>query len=649
MLYREENALIRFYNSELLRIEPWGKNSLRVRCTPDGVLSGKERALTEKIDRQEAEITINEECGVIVNGKIRAEVDKNGKITIYNQHGEVMLKEALRLQPLKTPARFFKANLLGKYQLTLSFESDKNEKIFGMGQYQQEFLNLKGCTLELAHRNSQASVPFYISSLGYGFLWNLPSIGEATFARNITKFKSESTSELDYLVIVDDTPKEILSTYMDAVGKAPMMPDYALGLWQSKLRYRTQEELMGIARKYKELNIPLSVIVCDFFHWPCQGDFRFDYDYFPTPEEMTKELKEMGTELMVSVWPTIEFGSENYKEMLEKGYLIRNDRGPSNHTEFVHPAVYYDTTNPDARKFVWEKAKKNYYDKGVRLFWLDEAEPEYLLYDFDNHRYLEGSCAEVGNIYPVCYAKGFYEGLKASGEERPISLIRCAWAGSARYGALVWSGDIMPTFEAMRCQVRAGLNMAMAGIPWWTTDIGGFDSGDPEDDDYKELTIRWFQYATFCPVLRMHGYQMPYIPADEGAKGGGQCYTGGDNEIWSYGEKAFEIMREHVFYREKMKPYIKYMMEQAHVDGIPPMRPLFYAFPEDKACWDIEDEYMFGDKLLICPVCELGIRQREVYLPKGKWKNVFTGEIYEGARTIMAEAPIEYSPVYERL
>ena len=201
----------------------------------------------------------------------------------------------------------------------------------------------------------------------------------------------------------------------------------------------------------------------------------------------------------------------------------------------------------------------------------------------------------------------------------------------------------------MRCQVRAGLNMAMAGIPWWTTDIGGFDSGDPEDDDYKELTIRWFQYATFCPVLRMHGYQMPYIPADEGAKGGGQCYTGGDNEIWSYGEKAFEIMREHVFYREKMKPYIKNMMEQAHVDGIPPMRPLFYAFPEDKACWDIEDEYMFGDKLLICPVCELGIRQREVYLPKGKWKNVFTGEIYEGARTIMAEAPIEYSPVYERL
>ncbi|MBQ7353401.1 MAG: family 31 glucosidase [Clostridia bacterium] len=649
MLYTENNALIRFYNSEILKIEPWGESSLRVRCSPEGRLSNKDRALTEKIDKCSAKITINEDFGEIVNGKIRATVDKNGRVTIYNQRGEIMLDEALRLQPLKAPARFFKPNHLGKYQLTMSFESNEKEKIFGMGQYQQEILNLKGCTLELAHRNSQASVPFYISSLGYGFLWNLPAIGEATFARNITKFKAESTDELDYLVIVADTPSEIERIYMRAVGHAPKMPEYALGLWQSKLRYRTQDELMGVARKYKELNIPLSVIVCDFFHWPHQGDFRFDYDYFPKPEEMTKELKEMGTELMVSVWPTIEFESESYKEMLERGYLIRNDRGPSNHTECFKPAVFYDTTNPEARKYVWEKVKRNYYDKGIRLFWLDEAEPEYMLYDFDNHRYFEGNSTEVGNVYPVDYAKGFYEGLIASGEEEPISLIRCAWAGSAKYGALVWSGDIMPTFEAMRCQVRAGLNMAIAGIPWWTTDIGGFDYGDPASEEYRELTIRWFQYATFCPILRMHGYQAPYIPAKEGLTGGGMCYTGGDNEIWSYGEKAFEIMKNHVFYREKMKPYLKSIMDEAHEKGNPPMRPMFYEFPEDKGCWDVEDQYMFGSKLMVCPVCELGQRQREVYLPNGKWKNVFTGEIYEGGKAITADAPIEYTPVYERL
>ncbi len=643
---QEENALIRFFNSELVRIEPWGKNSLRVRATPDGRLSGKSRALLE-INREKADIVINEDSASITNGNARAEIDKNGKITIYNGDGKIMLEEALRLQPLKTPARFFKANLLGKYQLTMSFESDPDEKIFGMGQYQQPFLNIKGCTLEMAHRNSQASVPFFVSDRGYGFLWNLPSIGEATFAKNITKFKSESTDELDYLIIVADTPGEIVETYMEAVGKPPMMPELAMGFWQSKLRYRTQDELLAVARKYKELGVPLSVIVCDFFHWPHQGDFRFDYDYFPEPEKMTAELREMGTELMVSVWPTIEFGSENYREMLEKGLLIRNDRGPSNHTEFVHPSVYYDTTNPEARKFVWDTVKKNYYDKGVRLFWLDEAEPEYLLYDYDNHRYYEGNCAEVGNVYPVDYARGFYEGLQSVGETEIISLVRCAWAGSAKYGALVWSGDIMPTFEALRCQVSAGLNMAMSGIPWWTTDIGGFDSGDPADDDYKELVVRWFEYATFCPVLRLHGYRMPYIPAEEGAKGGGQCYTGGDNEIWSYGEDNYEIMKDHISLREKMKPYIKEIMEIAHKKGTPPMRPVFYDYFKDKRAWDIDDEFMFGDSLLVCPIMELGQRQRQVYFPNGSdWLDAYTGTEYKGGTSILADAPIERIPVY---
>ena len=586
----DNGALVRSFNSEVVRIEPWGENALRVRATPDARLSGKNRALIEQKPIN-AEIVIEEESAYIVNGNARAEIDKNGKIRILNQRSEVLLDERLRLQPLKTPARFFKPRLCGSYELTMTFDTDPDEKIYGMGQYQQPFLNIKGCTLELSHRNSQASVPFYISNKGYGFLWNLPAIGEVSFSRNITKWYASATTELDYLVIVNDSVAKIEETYMECVGKAPMMPEFAMGFWQSKLRYRTQEELMTVARKYKELNVPLSVIVCDFFHWPHQGDFRFDYDYFPKPEEMTAELKEMGTELMVSVWPTIEFGSENYKEMLEKGLLIRNDRGPSNHTEFVHPSVYYDTTNPEARKFVWDTAKKNYYDKGIRLFWLDEAEPEYLLYDYDNHRYYEGMCAEVGNVYPVAYAQGFYEGLQSVGETEIISLVRCAWAGSAKYGALVWSGDIMPTFEALKDQICAGLNMAIAGIPWWTTDIGGFDSGDPAQDDYKELVMRWFEYATFCPVQRLHGYRMPYLPAEEGAKGGGQCFSGGDNEIWSYGDTAFEVMKDHIFLREALKPYIKEQMEIAHKQGTPPMRPLFYDFQADSHAWEIEDEF----------------------------------------------------------
>ena len=646
MIRIEKNALVYEYNCELVKIEPWGKNALRVRCSPDGRLSGKNRALLDLVtDGGQAET--DGECGKITNGLATAEINKDGKITIYSC-GKRVLEEALRLQPLKRPARYFKPRLCGGYELTMSFESDPSEKIFGMGQYNHPFLDLKGCTLELAHRNSQASVPFYISSLGYGFLWNLPAIGQVSFSKNITKWQAMMTSELDYVFIAGNSPKEIEEQYMSLVGRAPKMPEYALGFWQSKLRYRTQEELLAVARKYKELNIPLSVIVCDFFHWPHQGDFRFDYDYFPQPEKMTKELGDMGTELMVSVWPTIEFGSENYKEMLEKGYLIRNDRGPSNHTEFVHPAVYYDTTNPGAREFVWEKARENYYKKGVRLFWLDEAEPEYLLYDYDNHRYYEGNCAEVGNIYPVEYARGFYEGLRSEGEKEIISLVRCAWAGSAKYGALVWSGDIMPTFEALKDQVRAGLNMAIAGIPWWTTDIGGFDSGDPQMADYRELVVRWFEYATFLPVLRLHGYRMPYIPAT-GTTGGGQCYTGGDNEIWSYGQDNFEIMKEHILLRERLKPYLIKIMDEAHTGGTPPMRPMFYEYPDDPTCWELDDQYMFGPDLLICPIMELGQRQRRVYLPKGHvWQNAYTKEEIDGGVSVIVDAPIENIPVFIR-
>lgn len=647
MIYEKNGVLVRFFNSELVQIEPFGKNGIRVRCSPNGRISGEMRALLE-IPTPSAQITVGEDFGELVNGKVRVRVDKNGMLSFYNQRGETLLAEALRLNPLKRPARMFKPQLLGKYELTMSFESDPEEKIFGMGQYQYEFLNLKGCTLEMAHRNSQASVPFYLSSLGYGFLWNLPAIGEVSFSKNITQFKAMQADELDYLIIAGDTPAEIMEAYMEVVGRAPRMPELAMGFWQSKLRYQTQDELLSVARKYKEIGVPLSVIVCDFFHWPHQGDFRFDYDYWPEPEKMTAELAEMGTELMVSVWPTIEFGSESYKEMLERGLLIRNDRGPSNHTEFVHPAVFYDATNPEAREFVWSIIKKNYYDKGIRLFWLDEAEPEFMLYDYDNHRYYEGNCAEVGNIYPLRYAQGFYEGLKAQGEE-VISLVRCAWAGSARYGALVWSGDILPTYEAFRCQIRAGLNMAMSGIPWWTTDIGGFDYGDPDDPDYRELTIRWFEYATFCPVLRMHGYQAPYIPADEEAKGGGQCYTGGPNEIWSYGDEAFDIFKRLIALRTRMKPYIKSAMDKAHQIGTPPMRPLFYDFPSDKRAWDIEDEYMFGDAILVAPISYKGATEREVYLPNGcDWICVSTGERLTGGQFITVTAKLDQIPLYLR-
>ena len=208
------------------------------------------------------------------------------------------------------------------------------------------------------------------------------------------------------------------------------------------------------------------------------------------------------------------------------------------------------------------KQKKNYYDKGIKTFWLDEAEPEYSVYDFENYRYYLGPNVQIGNIYPELYAKTFYDGMTAEGQENVINLLRCAWAGSQKYGALVWSGDIHSSFSSLRNQVAAGLNMGIAGIPWFTTDIGGFHGGNPDDPAFRELLIRWFEYGTFCPVMRLHGDREPHKPP-MGSEGGAACVSGADNEVWSFGDEAYEILCGYLVLREKMKPYITELMKAA--------------------------------------------------------------------------------------
>ena len=243
--------------------------------------------------------------------------------------------------------------------------------------------------------------------------------------------------------------------------------------------------------------------------------------------------------------------------------------------DFQGNTLHYDATNPEAREYVWEKAKKNYYDKGVKVFWLDEAEPEYTVYDFENYRYHLGPDIQVGNIYPVMYAKTFFDGMKAEGQENIINLLRCAWAGSQKYGALVWSGDIKSSFPSMKNQVAAGLNMGIAGIPWWTTDIGGFFGANINDPEFHELLVRWFEYGCFCPVMRLHGYRWPLKP-QYGTTGGATCVSGAPNEVWSYTDQVCEILSDYLRLRERMLPYITELMEEAHEKGTPVMLSLIH-------------------------------------------------------------------------
>jgi alpha-D-xyloside xylohydrolase len=657
MLKQEGNALIRRFDRELLRIEPWGENSFRVRATKNGVMLDNEDFALEKVPEVPAKIEINGTRASIVNGKLRCEVFPSGKIRFLNQKGEVLLEEYDRNRfreedegfnsALEIFPRTFTPNRgTENFRLAVRFEASEGEKLFGMGQYQQPWLDLKGCIVELAQRNSQASVPFLLSNKGYGMLWNNPAVGQVTFGKNLTEWIAESTRQMDYWITAGDTPAEIEESYTGVVGRAPMMPEWATGFWQCKLRYQTQDELMNIAREYKKRGLPISVIVIDYFHWPHQGDWRFDPEFWPDPVGMVKELKEMGIELMVSIWPTVEAGSENYREMLEKGYLIASETG-SRMTQLGN-ACFADMTNPEAREYVWGKIRDNYYKYGIKVFWLDEAEPEMTAYDYSNFRYHRGADLEIGNLYPREYARMAYEGMEKEGQENILNLLRCAWAGSQKYGALVWSGDIDSSFRSLRSQFAAGLNMGIAGIPWWTTDIGGFHGGNINDPAFKECLTRWFQFGAFSPVFRLHGDREPHKKPLTGV-GGGAMPSGADNEVWTYGEEVYAICKKYLFLREKMRPYILDVMKEAHEKGAPAMRTLFWNFPEDKKSWEVSDEFCLGGDILVAPVLYENQRSREVYLPAGvNWRDLNSGKILEGGNTYTVDAPIDTIPVFIR-
>lgn len=651
--FTQSENYIEYHNAgETLRIMAWGANSLRVVSVPSGPLDLSSSALKEQ-EPSHTQIQADEETATITNGKISALIDTRGwnsaaVVTFFDDKKEILLKEMDGGGALIRRARKFSPYIGGDYRLKVSFEANKDEKIYGMGQYQQDILDLKGCNIELAHRNSQASIPFYVSSKGYGFFWHNPAIGSVSFGKNVTEWRADSTKKMDYWITAGDTPSQIESQYSQVTGRAPMMPECGLGFWQCKLRYHNQEQVLSVAREYHRRGIPVDVFVVDYYHWPRCGDYRFDEHFFPDPKAMAEELRSYGMELMVSVWPQIDWRSENFKEMRQKGLLVQTEHGLNVQMDFQGNNVFYDATNPEAREYVWEKCRKNYRENGIKLFWLDEAEPEYTTYDYENYRYYAGSVMQQGNIYPREYARGFYEGQKAAGQEDVLNLVRCAWAGSQQYGALIWSGDIHSTYQDFRNQIVAGLQMGLSGIPWWTTDIGGFHGGNIYDKDFQELLIRWFQFGAFCPVMRLHGNRLPRTPLYK-ADGEETEGTGADNEIWSYGEENYQIMKKFIEIREMMRDYTRSLMAEAHETGAPVMRTMFYEFPEDLNTWELDTQYMYGPDILAAPIVEPHAFRRKVYLPEGStWTNAHTGEILEGGQWIEAEASMDTLPVFLR-
>lgn len=631
---------------QVVRAQAWGPDGIRVRAGLS-VLHDVPGALHDRPPTN-PDISVDGDTAVLVNGALTLQIDAEGMLRFLRSSGEELLAEE-RAHFWWPGPRAYTSTGNGYYRIEQRFRSYGGEKVFGLGQHTHGLLDQKGTVIDLVQRNAEVTIPFMVSSRGYGLLWNSPATGRVELADNGTRWVSDSARQIDYWVTTGNDPAAIMANYADVTGHPPVLPEFASGFWQSKLRYRTQDELLGVAREYKRRGLPLSVIVSDFFHWTHLGDWKFDPQEWPDPKAMVDELRDMGVELMVSLWPSVSPLSENFQEMLERGYLVATEQGPPVHADWADKGVdshvqvsFYDPTNPDARAFVWERARSHYHTLGIRVWWLDACEPELKPGHPENLRYHSGPGAEVGNIYPAEHARGFYEGMTAAGETDIISLCRSAWAGSQRYGAALWSGDIDATFAALRVQIRAGLNVAMSGIPWWTTDIGGFHGGDPDSAEYRELMVRWFQYGVFCPLFRLHGFREPSASL-------GPAMTGGPNEVWSYGEQAYELIKEILFLRERLRPYVMEQMWAAHDRGLPPMRPLFVDFSGDERAWAVDDQFLFGPDILVAPVAEYGARSRDVYLPEGAtWTDPWTGAVHPGGAVVSLAAPLDRVPVLLR-
>ena len=632
-----DNKLVYRSAEETLVIEPWGRDGLRVRVTPLPETINRQWALTEHVDTL-AHIEISDTAATIRNGKISARIRD-----IYTQKGHLeffkwadktpipILREYdYRVHAHNPGTRRFKSVGDGLFECELHFEAQNGERLYGMGENATGRLNLKGCVIDLYQRHVKAVVPFVVSSQGYGFLWNNPSLGRAEFGNNMTRWISYGSKQIDYYITAGDSYANLMENYTDVTGHAPEFPWWASGFWQCKLRYKTQEELLNVAREFKRRDLPLSVLVIDFRHWDITGNWKLDPRFWPDPEAMVGELDGMGVRIMISPWTLVDEKSENFAYMKEHGMFTGSIGGRKDTVDFDGPKYQYDPTNPEAARFLWSKWKENYFDIGIRTFWLDPCDEFHGIQEYDQVLFHIGSARETHAYFPVAHQKNIYEGLIAAGEKEVVTICRNAWAGSQRYGACPAPHDILSSFEHLEEYMKVGLNVAMSGIPWWSCDIGGFITHDNSSPRFHELMVRWYQYAVFTPVFRTHGNRP-------------------NNEPWNIGGDSYRHIRAAILLRERLRPYVMAQMKLASEEGLPPMRPVFFDFEDDPKAGEVEDQFLFGPDLLVAPVTRFEARSREVYLPiRTEWTCAWTGERLPGGQVVEADAPIERIPVYVR-
>ena len=545
------------------------------------------------------------------------------------------------------------------YQASASFSAQADEHYYGMGQNQESTgpLDLRGRVLDCKHwydapAGETVCVPFMVSSKGYGIVWDNPSA--TRFIAGIhgrTAFQSNVGERVSFFVITGCTPEEIYSGYARVTGKTPIPPKAAFGLIQSKARYESQQEVLRVANTYRQKQYPLDIMVVDWFYWTRMGQLDIDPAQFPNAAAMNKELHDLGMQSIVSLWPRFETSGRYFNELDAKGYFLKDKDGKTvDGLPFRsdRAGALIDSTNPAARQWFWERARDNVMSQGFDYPWLDETEPDLVP---DGYFYSIGSGDRYHNLFPLLHVEGFQQGMRTwKPNKRALILSRAAYLGSQRTGALFWSSDISPSWEALARQVPTGLNMTASGIAYWGNDIGGWQwlpqstratkaplvdprGAEPtigQNYDYPELLTRWFQYGTFLPTLRLHGDRK-------------------NADIWSFGQQAEAIMARYDRLRYQLIPYIYSQAKATWDSGAPFMRPLWMDFPNDPKVGDIGTQYMFGPAFLVAPVTEQGQTEKDVYLPAGSdWYNFWTNEKLAGGRWVKVAAPIDQIPVFVR-
>lgn len=687
-VYRNGDGLFLEQEAGTIRLIPEDAAVIRVSYTENGCFSNSQGAefawlpgsCAWEYEEDEREIRVlTELLAVRVDrntGSIRYE-DRSGRLLLQESRQESKIveefdsyrtvgSECARIEEIRTPdgvkrrirdaQREFDKKL---YHTKMSFCFQPDELLFGLGQAEEGVWNLRHTTQYLHQANLKIAVPMLLSNRGYGIL--LSTQGTAVF--DDTQYGSclytEADAYLDYFFLAG-APAQVVRSYRRLTGRAAMLPKWAFGYIQSKERYESAQELIETAEKFRETGFGLDAVVLDWMSW--EGDLwgqkTFDRQRFPDPADMIRTLHEMDVRFMMSIWPNMNEKCDNYAEFQEAGLLFPNSN-------------IYDAFDPKGRELYWQQVRRGLFRHGVDAWWCDSSEPVtpewerlckppagemYRNYAEEASKLMP---AEKTNAYGLYHAKAIYEGQRAETEEkRVVNLTRNGYAGSQKYGTILWSGDISAGWETLRRQIVAGLQFCSCGLPYWTLDIGAFFvkkgqqwfwNGEfpdgPDDPDYRELYVRWFQYGAFLPVFRSHGTDCPREP-------------------WHFGEEGtpfYEALRNACRTRYSLMPYIYSLAGAVWKDDALMMRPLIFDFPEDERAAAIADQYMFGPALMVCPVTEPMLyrsgggradeprKKKRVYLPEGTdWYDFYTNQRYTGGQEITTEVCIERIPVYVR-